>query len=63
LALVSLAKLHPVNAHIWKSPSPTSLFVDKNENDTHAHVYHEYDTYAAEFHKKMNIYTSSVADK
>ena len=29
-----------------------SLFVDKYENDTHAHVYHQYDTYVAEFHKK-----------
>jgi len=26
--------------------------VDKYENDTHAHVYHQYDTYVAEFHKK-----------
>jgi hypothetical protein len=52
LALVSLAKLHPFNAHIWKSPSPKSLFVDKNENDTHAPVYYQYDTYVAEFHKK-----------
>jgi hypothetical protein len=46
------AKLHPFNAHIWKSPSPKSLFVDKYENDTHAHVYHQYDTYVAEFKKK-----------
>ena len=38
MALVSLAKLHPFNAHIWKSPSPKSLFVDKYENDTHAHA-------------------------
>ena len=37
LALVSLARLHPFNAHIWKSPSPKSLFVDKYENDAHAH--------------------------
>ena len=37
LALVSLASLHPFNAHIWKSSSPKSLFVDKYENDTHAH--------------------------
>jgi hypothetical protein len=63
LALVSLAKLHPFNAHIWKSPSSKSLFVDKYENDTHAHVYHQYDTYVAEFHKKRKMYTSSVADK
>jgi hypothetical protein len=39
------------------------LFVDKYENDTHAHVYHQYDTYVAEFHKKRKMYTSSVADK
>jgi hypothetical protein len=63
LALVSLARLHPFNGHIWKSPSPKSLFVDKYENDTHAHVYHQYDTYVAEFHKKRKMYTSSVADK
>jgi hypothetical protein len=37
LALVSLAKLHPFNANIWKSPSTKSLFVDKYENDTQAH--------------------------
>ena len=29
-----------------------SLFVDKYENDTHAPVYYQYDTYVAEFHKK-----------
>jgi hypothetical protein len=63
LGLVSLAKLHPFNAHIWKSPSPKSLFVDKYENDTHAPVYYQYDTYVAEFHKKRKMYTSSVADK
>jgi hypothetical protein len=40
LALLSLAKLHPFNAHIWKSPSPKSLFVDKYENDTHEHILH-----------------------
>jgi hypothetical protein len=42
-------------AHIWKSPSPKSLFIDKYENDTHAPVYYQYDTYhhhVAEFHKK-----------
>jgi hypothetical protein len=33
---VSLAKLHPFNAHIWKSPSPKSLFIDKCENDIRA---------------------------
>jgi hypothetical protein len=27
------------------------------------YVYHQYDTYLAEFHKKRKIYTSSVADK
>ena len=63
LALVSLAKLHPFNAQIWKSPSLKSLFVDKYENDTHAPVYYQYDTYVAEFHKKRKMYTSSVADK
>jgi hypothetical protein len=52
LALVSLAKLHPFNAHIWKSPSAKSLFVDKYENDTHATVYYQYDTYVAELPKK-----------
>ena len=52
LALVSLAKLHSFNAHIWKSPSPKSFFVDKYQNDTHAHAHHKYDTYIAEFHKK-----------
>jgi hypothetical protein len=46
---LSVLKLHPFNAHIWKSPSPKSLLVDKYENDTHAHVYHQYDTYVAEF--------------
>jgi hypothetical protein len=51
LALVSLAKLHPFNAHIWKSPPPKNLFVDKYENETHAPVYYQYDTYVAEFHK------------
>jgi hypothetical protein len=45
LALVSLAKLHPINAHIWKSPSPKGLFVDIYENDTHAHVYHLVNTF------------------
>jgi hypothetical protein len=40
-----------------------SLFVDKYENDTHAHVYHQYDTYVAEFHKERKMYTSSIADK
>ena len=30
---VSHAKLHPFNAHIWKSPSPKSLFIDKCETD------------------------------
>jgi hypothetical protein len=44
-------------------PSPKSLFVDKYENDTHAPVYYQYDTYVAEFHKKRKMYTSSVADK
>ena len=39
------------------------LFVDKYENDTHAPVYYQYDTYVAEFHKKWKMYTSSVADK
>jgi hypothetical protein len=63
LALVSLAELHPFNAHIWKSPSPKSLFVDKYEKDTHAPVYYQYDTYVAEFYKKRKMYTSSVADK
>ena len=63
LALVSLAKLHPFNAHIWKSPSPKSLFVDKYENETHAPVYYQYETYVAEFHKERKMYTSSVADK
>jgi hypothetical protein len=63
LALVSLPKLHTFNDHIWKSPSPKSLFVDKYENDTHAHVYYQYYTYVAEFHKKRKMYTSSVADK
>jgi hypothetical protein len=63
LALVSLAKLHPFNAHIWKSPSLKSLFVDKYQNDTQAHVYHQYDTYVAEFHKKGKMYISAVADK
>ena len=53
----------PFNAHIWKSPSPKSLFVDKYENDTHVDVYHQYDTYVAEFHKERKMYTSSVADK
>jgi hypothetical protein len=43
---------HPFNAHIWKSPSPKGLFVDKYENDTHVHANHQYDTYVAEFHKK-----------
>jgi hypothetical protein len=62
LALVSHAKLHPFNAHTWKSLPPKSLFVDKYENDTHAHVYPQYDTYVAEFHKKRKMYTSSVAD-
>jgi hypothetical protein len=52
LALVSHAKFHPFNAHTWKSLPPKSLFVDKYENDTHAHVYPQYDTYVAEFHKK-----------
>ena len=32
-------------------------------NDTHAHIYHQYDTYVAEFHKKRKMYTSTVADK
>ena len=40
-----------------------SLFVDKYENETHAPVYYQYDTYVAEFHKKKKMYTSSVADK
>jgi hypothetical protein len=48
---------------ILKSPSPKSLFVDKYENETHAPVYYQYDTYVAEFHKKRKMYTSSVADK
>jgi hypothetical protein len=59
LALVSLVNLHPFNTHIWKSPSPKSLFVDKYENDTHAHVYYQYYTYVAEFHKKRKMYTST----
>jgi len=63
VSLVSLAKLHPFNAYIWKSPSPKSVFVDKYENDTHAHAYHQYYTDVAEFHKKMKMYTLSVADK
>jgi hypothetical protein len=63
LVLVSLANPHPFNAHIWKSPSPKGLFVDKYENDIHAHVYNQYDTYVAEFHKKRKMYTLSVADK
>lgn len=29
----------------------------------HAHVYHQYDTYVAEFHKKRKMYPSSVEDK
>jgi hypothetical protein len=37
------------------------LVVDKYENDTHAPVYYQYDTYVAEFHKKRKMYTSSVA--
>jgi hypothetical protein len=28
------------------------LFINKYENDTHAPVYYQYDTYVAEFHKK-----------
>jgi hypothetical protein len=40
-----------------------SLFVDKYENDTHAPVYYQYDTYVAEFHKKRKMYALSVADK
>jgi hypothetical protein len=40
--------------------STLGLLVDKYENDTHAHVYHQYDTYVVEFHKKGK---SSVADK
>ena len=63
MIFVSLAKLHLFNAHIWKSSSPKSLFVDKYENDTHAHVYHQYDTYVAEFHKKRKMNILSVADK
>ena len=55
---------HHFNAHIWKSSSRKSLFVDKYENDTHPHAYHQYDTFVAEFHKKKGkMYTSSVADK
>ena len=65
--LVSLAKLHPFNAHIWKSPSPKSLFGgkfwDKYENDTHAHVYHQYDTKCSRISQKRKMYTSSVEDK
>jgi hypothetical protein len=53
------AKLHPFNAHIWKLPSPKSLFVDKYENDTHAPVYYQYDTYVAEFHKKRVVVSDS----
>jgi hypothetical protein len=41
---------------------PKSLFVDKYENEKHAPVYDQYDTYVAEFHKKRKMYTSSVAD-
>jgi hypothetical protein len=52
-----------IDTAIWKSPSPKSLFVDKYENDTHAPVYYQYDTYVVEFHKKRKMYTLSVADK
>jgi hypothetical protein len=45
---------------VWKSPSPKSLFVDKYENDTHAPVYYQYDTYVAEFHKKRKMYTNDA---
>jgi hypothetical protein len=45
-----LAKLHSFNAHIWKLLSQKSLFIDKCENDIHAHVYYQFDTYVAEFH-------------
>jgi hypothetical protein len=51
IALFRLAiKLHSFNGHIWKSLSPKSLFIDKCENDIHAHVYYQFDTYVAEFH-------------
>ena len=29
-----------------------ACLLTKCENDEHAHVYHQYDTYVAEFHKK-----------
>jgi hypothetical protein len=47
---LTVAKRTGISA--WKSPSPKSFFVDKYQNDTHAHAHHKYDTYIAEFHKK-----------
>jgi len=61
--LVTLAKLHPFNAHIWKSPSPKSLFVDKlYENDTRTCLPSIW-YWCSRISQKRKMYPSSVEDK
>jgi hypothetical protein len=43
-------RLSPPILYIWKLLSQESLFIDKCENDIHAHAYYQFDTYVAEFH-------------
>ena len=66
IALVNLAKLHPFNAHIWKSSSPNTCLLPNTyiyDNGIYTHMFTINDTYVAEFHQKMKTYTSSFADK